>query len=235
MMTAIELPSLAQGEYQLDVFVKNFLFFNSGKANIQTCLNFNLLYEFVATRQHTSKTEVLSILPMIIADISVADRRNLVKIEVRFKTSGNFEFEQKMCRMVSNEAAHEIIFPERYVATGEDSYGLYFRFLDSSRGCYHIECSTDEPGTNSELERIRDSIGPKTNYCIADPYKRCNPNAMPTLSNGKCQCSYPYRGNTCEDCADHYLRAVDDSHHAVCTLDLTKCSQDYCNSHGDCI
>lgn len=81
-----------------------------------------------------------------------------------------------------------------------------------------------------------------TSYCFkkkAELQKQieCNPWALPKIENNKCICSRPYTGENCEDCLSGYIKTLDPEFgkHAVCSLDLSKCSRDICNNHGDCL
>lgn len=62
----------------------------------------------------------------------------------------------------------------------------------------------------------------------------CNPNSMPKIVNGQCKCQYPYTGSDCETCEKGFKQTKDSYKHAVCAVDLTRCSSDVCNSHGTC-
>jgi hypothetical protein len=83
----------------------------------------------------------------------------------------------------------------------------------------------------------------ETKYCFSNEVKNstlngldCNPNAMPKIEDGKCICTSPYTGASCEDCESGYIKSKDrKGHHAICSLDLSRCSNDICNNHGQCI
>lgn len=46
---------------------------------------------------------------------------------------------------------------------------------------------------------------------------------------------YPYRGPLCEECERGFTLSKDRFSHAVCSVDLSRCSADVCNNHGQCI
>jgi hypothetical protein len=84
-------------------------------------------------------------------------------------------------------------------------------------------------------------VGSKTSYCFMGDEEiqeqtKCNPNSMPKVGQeGRCICTYPYKGVTCEECENSYVKTIDSKQHAVCSLDMHKCSADFCSNHGQCL
>jgi hypothetical protein len=53
MMSVIELPSIDQGKYSLEIFLSKLLFMEDSK--IKKCLSFNLMIEYVAKNTQTKE------------------------------------------------------------------------------------------------------------------------------------------------------------------------------------
>src|SRR5438876_881659 len=118
------------------------------------------------------------------------------------------------------------------MVTKEDTFTLYFNFqkttIPEESRCYNLVCTT-EYTVGFELFAPNNKI--KTQYCFEEKKEvekeeilKCNPNALTKIVDDKCVCSYPYKGDLCEECEKNFLKKSYHGH-TECVLDEESCSE----------
>ena len=120
----------------------------------------------------------------------------------------------------------------------KDTLSLFFHYKDANpvepNLCYKLKCTTKI----SIEKELFEPLAISTDYCFVKGEElnhtaKCNPNALPKVVKNKCVCTYPYKGQLCEECENGYNNKQN-GHHSVCVIDEDFCTNDICSGHGTC-
>lgn len=229
MMSYIELNEIEAGDYTLKIGVPIAFFLKSSK--FDTCLDFDLVVEYVSRQKTADEGEddedlplqMIGISPVGAKDLTLNDKLSLQvifdkQVDSRSLASGESEL-TRVCTLQYLKDKDLTLTPEQTFFS-QNFATLTFNFnehagvlknafnnIDSEEVCFNLICQT-EPGKDlQEIIPIADMSQYK--YCLTtrqkpSSIKMCNGYAKPKFEEGQCICTFPYSGETCDRCEEGF-------------------------------